>query len=248
MKQTDHELSQVLTQSEKIEDFEKIADILGKMGDAKRVQIFWILCHREECVADISEIIGMSSPAVSHHLKILKECNLIHSRREGKEVYYQAADSELARLLHNTTEEIMAISCPDSPIVPKESACACPHTHDIMEHSKESNYSSLAVDIHEYLIAHLDQHITIDMISKHFCVNPTTVKTIFRETFGNSLAAHTKIHRMEKAAELLKEGKLSLSEVAAAVGYQSQSKFTQAFRETYGVLPKNYRKQNNPTG
>ena len=50
--------------------------------------------------------------------------------------------------------------------------------------------SSLAKEIHEYLNAHLDQHITIESLSRHFCVNPTTIKTVFREEFGNSIAAH----------------------------------------------------------
>ena len=71
----DHELTQIIHQSGKTEDFQRIADILGKMGDPKRVQIFWILCHREECVADLSAIVDMSSPAVSHHLKVLKDWN-----------------------------------------------------------------------------------------------------------------------------------------------------------------------------
>lgn len=238
----DHELTQIIHQSGKTDDFQRIADILGKMGDAKRVQIFWILCHREECVADLSAIVDMSSPAVSHHLKVLKECGLITGRREGKEVYYSMAENELTKLLHNVTEEIMAISCPDSAIHPDESACACPHHHHEVVGNADGNYAALAVEIHEYLVAHLDQHITIDMLARQFGVNPTTIKTIFRETFGGSLAAHTKSHRMEKAAELLKEGNLSLAEVATAVGYQSQSKFTQAFRETYGILPKDYRK------
>jgi len=37
---------------------------------------------------------------------------LIVSRREGKEVYYKAADTEAAQLLHRTIERIMAITCP----------------------------------------------------------------------------------------------------------------------------------------
>lgn len=238
----DHELTQIIHQSGKTDDFGRIAEILGKMGDAKRVQIFWILCHREECVADLSSIVDMSSPAVSHHLKILKECGLITGRREGKEVYYSLAEGELSKLLHNVTEEIMAISCPDSVIHSHDLNCTCPHHHHEVVGNPDSNYASLAVEIHEYLVAHLDQHITIDMLARQFGVNPTTIKTIFRETFGGSLAAHTKAHRMEKAAQLLKESNLSLQEISLSVGYQSQSKFSQAFQETYHILPKDYRK------
>jgi DNA-binding transcriptional ArsR family regulator len=55
----------------------------------------------------------MSSPAVSHHLRPLKNSGLIVSRREGKEVYYRAADTEECRLLHRMIEEVMEIKCPN---------------------------------------------------------------------------------------------------------------------------------------
>jgi len=54
----------------------------------------------------------MSSPAVSHHLRQLKNAGLIVSRREGKEVYYKAADTEQSRLLHIMIEQVLKITCP----------------------------------------------------------------------------------------------------------------------------------------
>ena len=47
---------------------------------------------------------------------------------------------------------------------------------------------------------------------------------------------------MERAAELLTGTGLTIAEIAAQVGYDSQSKFSAAFRSQYGVLPKEYRK------
>lgn len=66
-------------------NFEIIADIFKLLGDSSRIQIFWILCHCEECVINLSALVNMTSPAVSHHLKQLKARGLIVSRREGKE-------------------------------------------------------------------------------------------------------------------------------------------------------------------
>ena len=54
----------------------------------------------------------MSSPAVSHHLRLLKTANLICSKRNGKEMYYRAYDSELVNFLHHTIEDIAKITCP----------------------------------------------------------------------------------------------------------------------------------------
>ena len=51
------------------------------------------LFHREVCVRNIAEAIEMSPPAVSHHLRSLKQLGVITSRRIGKEVHYTIADT-----------------------------------------------------------------------------------------------------------------------------------------------------------
>lgn len=94
------------------EDFRIISDIFKQLGDASRIKIFWLLCHCEECVTNISALVDMSSPAVSHHLKQLKSGGLIISRRDGKEVYYKVSDTKAADLLHHMIEKLMEITCP----------------------------------------------------------------------------------------------------------------------------------------
>jgi len=94
-----------------VEHFQKVAEVFRHLGDPTRVRIFWLLCHREECVINISAMLEMSSPAVSHHLRPLKDSGLILCRREGKEVYYRAADTMESRLLHQMIEEMMEITC-----------------------------------------------------------------------------------------------------------------------------------------
>ncbi len=107
-KQIEQELAHAPSQA----SFQTVADIFKQLGDGNRVRIFWILCHCEECVINLSSMVGMSSPAVSHHLKQLKAAGLIVSRRDGKEVYYRASDTEPSRLLHHMIEKMVAISCP----------------------------------------------------------------------------------------------------------------------------------------
>lgn len=94
-----------------IEDFRVVSDIFKQLGDPTRLRIFWLLCHCEECVQNIAAIMNMSSPAISHHLRPLKASGLIASRREGKEVYYKAADTKQTQLLHIMMEQVMKISC-----------------------------------------------------------------------------------------------------------------------------------------
>ena len=95
------------------ERFETAAGVFKQLSDTTRLRIFWLLCHTEQCVINISALLEMSSPAVSHHLRALRTCDLIVSRREGKEVYYRAADNHQAQLLHKTMEQVMAIACPE---------------------------------------------------------------------------------------------------------------------------------------
>jgi len=90
-----------------------VSDAMKQLGDPSRLRIFWLLCHAEECVANIAAAVDMTSPAVSHHLKLLKSAKLIVSHREGKEMYYTAADSPLVDHLHHTIEEVGAITCPE---------------------------------------------------------------------------------------------------------------------------------------
>ncbi len=95
-----------------VEHFQTVADVFKHLDDSTRIRIFWLLCHCEECVVNISAMLQMSSPAISHHLRLLKNSGLIVSRREGKEVYYRAADTAQCRLLHQMIEQIMQITCP----------------------------------------------------------------------------------------------------------------------------------------
>lgn len=97
-----------------IDDFNLTAEVFKMLGDGSRLRIFWLLCHCEDCVINISAMVNMSSPAVSHHLKQLKAGGLITSRRDGKEMFYKAADTERSRLLHCMIERLMGIVCPEN--------------------------------------------------------------------------------------------------------------------------------------
>lgn len=89
----------------------EVSNAMKQLGDPSRLRIFWLLCHREECVLSIASLVDMSSPAVSHHLRLLKAGKLISGKRKGKEMYYKAADNEIARVLHHTIEKVAKIAC-----------------------------------------------------------------------------------------------------------------------------------------
>ena len=231
----DHSDGAMLRLQESVEtagSFQTVADIFKLLSDSSRVRIFWLLCHCEECVIDLSAMVGMSSPAVSHHLRQLRESGLLVSRRVGKEVYYRASDSEQAQLLHRMIESKAATGAPHLP----------PLDAEVYEGGGTSEQIETIRAVHDYLTQHLSSRVTIDELSRRFLMNPSTMKALFKSVYGSSLASHIREHRMQHAAKLLLEGDENVAQVARAVGYESQSKFSTEFHKAYGALPTEYRK------
>ena len=81
-------------------DFRMVCELFRQLSDETRIRIFWILCHREECVQEIAA------------LPLPKVMDADALRREGKEVYYRAADTKEARFLHQMIEDLLDITCP----------------------------------------------------------------------------------------------------------------------------------------
>lgn len=112
---TDHshgnDNAQIAANMPSAEDCRKISDVFSRLGDGTRLRILWILCHSEQCVSGIAELVGMSSPAVAHHLKLLKDAGLIVARREGKEMRYRLGDNAECRELHRAMDALFHINC-----------------------------------------------------------------------------------------------------------------------------------------
>ena len=229
---------------EKEDTFQALSDIFRQLGDANRIRIFWLLCHCEECVVNIAAMMDMSSPAVSHHLRILRDSGLLTTRRDGKEVYYKAAATEQVRLLHIMIEKTMEISCPEEHDGDIQSVPELPELDAAT--GGEGRYSAEQLDtirrVHDLLTENLDRRYTIEELSRRFLINPSSLKEMFKAVYGKSLAAHIKEHRMELASKLLRETGLSIAEIAERVGYENQSKFSAEFKKSVGCLPTEYRK------
>jgi DNA-binding transcriptional ArsR family regulator len=93
--------------------FSAVSGTFGLISDSTRLKILWLLCHTEECVMNIAAAVGMSSPAVSHHLRILKGSGLITSKKIGKEAYYTLAKTEEADLVHKIVDSVFDMNCAD---------------------------------------------------------------------------------------------------------------------------------------
>lgn len=76
-----------------------LADLFKLFGDTTRAKILFTLSESEMCVCAIAELLGMTQPAISHQLRILKDANLVGNRREGKTIFYFLADEHVKTII-----------------------------------------------------------------------------------------------------------------------------------------------------
>ncbi|WP_029419918.1 ArsR/SmtB family transcription factor [Alicyclobacillus macrosporangiidus] len=68
--------------------FEQWAEIYKALADKTRLHILALLRHDEMCVCELVEVLKMSQPAVSQHLRRLKQAGLVRERKTAQWVYY----------------------------------------------------------------------------------------------------------------------------------------------------------------
>jgi AraC family transcriptional regulator len=94
-----------------------------------------------------------------------------------------------------------------------------------------------------FIQAHLDQSLTLEMLSRQIGFSPYHFARLFRQTTGESPHQFVLRQRLMAAKHLLKETDLPLADVALRVGIPNQSHFTQAFKRRLGVTPHAYRQE-----
>jgi DNA-binding transcriptional ArsR family regulator len=76
--------------------FANLAQVLNLAGNEVRLKILFLLNQESElCPCDISDILEMSVPAVSQHLRKLKDANLIQFRKVGQTIFYSLKTNHL---------------------------------------------------------------------------------------------------------------------------------------------------------
>ena len=113
--------------------------------------------------------------------------------------------------------------------------------------SEERRYFSrsqvtAAKEAKKYLLAHLDEHITITELADMLGISPTSLKICFKGVYGDTINGYITNYKMQKAAALLKNTDKSVLEIAGIVGYNNGSKFAGAFRKVMNKSPNEYRK------
>ncbi len=105
---------------------DKLVSFFRALGEETRIKIISMLLEEEMCICELIEKLNLSQSAVSHHVKILKQAELVNDRRQGKwnfysinkagfKKYLNLIDQELDGTLNNYEYKMKAeadISCP----------------------------------------------------------------------------------------------------------------------------------------
>ena len=82
------------------------AEICSAIADPRRILLLYAVAEKPRNVSDLAEYVGISQPAASRHLKILRDRGLVHAVRHGASVEYNLTDSRLIDAL-NTLRTVL---------------------------------------------------------------------------------------------------------------------------------------------
>lgn len=95
----------------------------------------------------------------------------------------------------------------------------------------------------DYVDAHLGAPLSLNEIAGVACLSPYHFSRCFKHSMGVGPYRYVVVRRIERARRLLTQTEMPLADIAAAVGFDSQSSFTARFRREAGVSPGRLRKQ-----
>jgi DNA-binding transcriptional ArsR family regulator len=85
---------------------EGLAGFFKLFSDKTRIGIIWALSLSEMCVCDLALLLKMKQPAISQHLKYLRQMRIVRTRREGKVIYYALDDDHIRTVLNTGLQHI----------------------------------------------------------------------------------------------------------------------------------------------
>lgn len=83
-----------------------LADLFRLLGDPTRLRIVLACVEQKRAVGAIAESLGLSASLVSHHLRLLRAARIVRAERQGKQVFYVAADRHISGMLGELLEHI----------------------------------------------------------------------------------------------------------------------------------------------
>ena len=97
------EVSQIMPEAGEVT---RLAAFFKVFGDETRLRVLWALDRHEMCVCDLAALLGMTKSAVSHQLRLLREGDLVRTRRDGRVIFYQLSDGHVSEVFERAVEHV----------------------------------------------------------------------------------------------------------------------------------------------
>jgi two-component system response regulator YesN len=112
---------------------------------------------------------------------------------------------------------------------------------DQVEAAKETD--RVVDTVKRYIAANMDEGLSRETIAEQVYLNPDYLTRIFKKETGYSISDYVLSERIKKAKEMLSQTNISVSSIAASVGYTNFSHFAKIFKKYAGIGPSEYRSQ-----
>ncbi|MNJ43541.1 HTH-type transcriptional regulator YesS [compost metagenome] len=112
------------------------------------------------------------------------------------------------------------------------------------QHSQQGGNPSMKLLL-DYIDEHYAEPISLTEMARHFHFNPSYLSSFFASHHHEGFKEHLNRVRIDKAADLLRNGDIPISEISSRVGYGDHSYFCKVFKKSTGLSPTQYRRQYN---
>lgn len=109
-----------------------------------------------------------------------------------------------------------------------------------LKNSRQGSEHSIIGSLLRYLNEHLTEDISHDVLATRYRIHPGYLSRLFKQEMGETLSEYLLRIRIERAAQLLKDGEYKIGEIAAMVGYSASSYFSIMFKKYTGYSPREY--------
>ena len=162
-----------------------------------------------------------------NRLAVYSECEELRNLAAG--IYPSGKTVRETALRLRVLELLAALSASDCPLREQEIY----YTREQVKTVKE---------IRQYLIKNLDRRISLQQLSETFRISLTAMKRCFKGVYGMNIGKYMREYRLQSGAEELIRTNRNISDIAASLGYENASKFSEAFVKYFGMSPSRYRK------
>lgn len=84
----------------------RVAELFRSFSDSSRVRIIYAMLEEEVNTSKLADLLGLTPSAVSHHLRGLRQKQIVETRRDGKEVYYSVVDPHILALFQQGVDHV----------------------------------------------------------------------------------------------------------------------------------------------